>query len=148
MKRFEVLDISGDAGIRAFGSTPEELFVNAALAMSSLVIDPDTVKSREKIEISLRHSSLEGLVVSWLNELVFWFDAYGFMAGEIAVTAFRFPGEAPVDTREYSLTALLSGERFDPERHAGKLLIKAATYHRLKVEQAGGQWSAEVIFDI
>jgi len=143
-----MLDVTGDAGIRAFGGTPAELFLNAALAMYSLLIDPSTVDNKEKIEISIRHVSLEGLMVSWLNELVFRFDAYGFMAGEITVTGFSPPAEEEAETREYSLNAVLSGERFDPERHSGKLLIKAATYHGLKVEQAGGLWRAEVIFDI
>jgi SHS2 domain-containing protein len=30
MKQFEILDISGDAGIRAFGRDLPDLFVNAA----------------------------------------------------------------------------------------------------------------------
>ena len=148
MRRYEIMDVTGDAGIRAFGSGPVELFVNAAMAMYSLVTDPETIEKKEKIEISVQHTSLEGLVVSWLNELIFRFDAYGFMAREINITSFRSPEDAAANTPKYSLSALLSGERFDPERHAGKLLIKAATYHRLKVEHARGLWSAEVIFDI
>jgi SHS2 domain-containing protein len=46
------------------------------------------------------------------------------------------------------IDARISGEEFDPERHEGKLLIKAATYHRLKIENRDHGWKAEIIFDI
>ncbi len=41
MKRFELIDISGDAGIRVFGESLEDLFLNAAAGMYSLITDPD-----------------------------------------------------------------------------------------------------------
>jgi len=46
------------------------------------------------------------------------------------------------------MSARVSGEDFDPERHEKRLLIKAATYHRLSIEEEEGQWVAEIIFDI
>jgi SHS2 domain-containing protein len=148
MRPYEFLDISGDAGIRAFGDTIGELFVNAALGMYDLTTDPNKVGKTETVEISLAHDSPEGLLVSWLNELIFRFDAHGFIGKEIVITEFLFghdfAGSGPV----YSLRASLSGEYFDPARHQGKLLLKAATYHKLKIENEGGRWTAEIIFDI
>jgi SHS2 domain-containing protein len=46
------------------------------------------------------------------------------------------------------LKATISGEDFDSERHESKLLIKAATYHKLRIEKTDDTWEAEVIFDI
>ena len=148
MGPYEFLDISGDAGIKASGDTAPELFVNAALGMYDLMTDPDSVGKTETVEISLAHDSGEGLLVSWLNELIFRFDAHGFIGKEIIMTEFFFgdnpTGSGPV----YFLRASLSGEYFDPARHQGKLLLKAATYHRLKLQNEGGLWTAEIIFDI
>ncbi len=48
----------------------------------------------------------------------------------------------------YKLKAAVSGEEFDTERHERKLLIKAATYHKLKIERINGMWEVDVIFDI
>jgi SHS2 domain-containing protein len=42
----------------------------------------------------------------------------------------------------------LSGEYFDPAKHQGRLLLKAATYHNLKVVDENGRWTAEIIFDV
>jgi len=148
MRPYEFLDISGDAGIRAFGSTTEELFVNAALGMYDLIIDMESVRKTGTVGVSLTHDSPEGLLVSWLNELIFLFDAHGFIGKEIVVTEFLF-GENIISGRPpYSISASLSGEHFDPSRHQGKLLLKAATYHKLKIENEDGRWTAEIIFDI
>ncbi|PTB85883.1 protein archease, partial [cyanobacterium G8-9] len=59
------------------------------------------------------------------------------------------PSECEVlDLTPEGVKVLLRGEGFDPSRHEPKLLIKAATYYRLKVEREGDLWKAEVIFDI
>ncbi|MDP3048095.1 MAG: archease, partial [Thermodesulfovibrionales bacterium] len=76
MKQFEIIDISGDVGIRAFGKSIEEAFKNSAIGMYSLITDLDDVKGEKSISISVESNSLEGLLVSWLNELIFHFDAY------------------------------------------------------------------------
>jgi SHS2 domain-containing protein len=148
MKKYETIDISGDAGIRAFGMSPGELFANAALGMYSLIVDPETVHATEHIEVSVRHASFDGLLLAWLNELIFRFDVRGFLAKEIRVTISSSTKEVEAEERGYLLSAFLSGESFDPERHKGKLLVKAATYHNLKVGRHNARWIAEVIFDI
>jgi len=138
MKRFELLDISGDAGIRAFGKDLDDLFRNAAAGMYSLITDPGSVIPRKSIEIKAAGESLEGLLVSWLNELIFHFDTYGFIGKEIHIH----------ELHDTLLRATVTGEDFVPERHGGGLLIKAATYHKLKIERKEGHWEADVIFDI
>ena len=138
MKRFELIDISGDAGIRAFGKSLDDLFLNAAAGMYSLITDPGSVVPRKSIEIKAEGESLEGLLVSWLNELIFQFDTYGFIGRDIHI-------------HKLSNTLIMStidGEDFVPERHSRGLLIKAATYHKLKIERKEDHWEADVIFDI
>lgn len=147
MPQFEILDISGDAGIRAFGHNLKDLFINAALGMYSLITDLDAVRDNKAVELSLESSSLEGLLISWLNELIFHFDAYGFVGKKIAINEFA-PGEDDPSGGQFSVRALVWGEEFDPARHEGKLLIKAATYHRLSIQKIGETWETEVIFDI
>ncbi len=138
MKKFEVLDISGDAGIKAYGKSIEEAFVNAAIGMYSLITDLNDIKGKNTIEVSIESHSLEGLLVSWLNELIFQFDTYGFIGKKIVIQGIE----------DKKVVANISGEEFDPERHERKLLIKAATYHRLRVEKVRDVWEIDVIFDI
>jgi SHS2 domain-containing protein len=138
MEKFEILDIAGDVGLRAFGESKQEVFVHAALGMYSLITDTDVLQDQRSIAVSAESHAVDGLLVSWLNELVFHFDAYGFVGKKIEIINFS-------DNR---IEAKLSGEEFDPERHEGKLLIKAATYHRLKIEKKDHVWEAEIIFDV
>lgn len=153
MKRFESLDISGDAGIAAFGRDLKELFENAAAGMYSLITNVEAVKEKESLYIEVGKDSLEGILVGWLNELIFRFDVYGFIARRISVKEFSgLPGEGasvqqPVG-EPFRISAFLSGEEFDPSLHEGRLLLKAATYHNLRVEKRGGIWRSEIIFDV
>jgi SHS2 domain-containing protein len=138
MDAYEVIDISGDVGIRAFGKDLKEVFVHAALGMYSLITDIEAVERKKSIDIHIEGDSREDLLVSWLNELIFHVDTYGFIGKNISIMKFT----------EEALAARLDGEEFNPERHERNLLIKAATYHQLSITQANGLWRAEVIFDI
>ncbi len=151
MKRFELVDISGDAGIVAFGKDIKELFRNAAAGMYSLIIDVESVEEKKTVDIAVGKDSLEGLLVAWLNELIFRFDADGFIAKKIIVTGLSVSPEAASDAgaeMAFTLNASLSGEEFDPARHKGKLLLKAATYHALRIEKKGDVWRSKIIFDV
>ncbi|MGQ9571561.1 MAG: archease [Thermodesulfovibrionales bacterium] len=153
MKKFEVIDISGDVGLKAFGESLKETFINAAIGMFSLITDLKDVEEKKEIYVSVESDTVEGLIVSWLNELIFFFDTYGFLGKKVKITEFNtyqpiVGVEQPVSQQEYKLRAFVSGEDFDPHRHESKLLIKAATYHMLKVEKKNGGWEINVIFDI
>jgi SHS2 domain-containing protein len=138
MEKFEVVDISGDAGIRAYGTTLEDVFTNAAMGMYSLITDPEGIGETKEIDVAAESRSLEGLLVSWLNELIFHFDTYGFLGRKIRIETLE----------NLRVVAKVSGEDFDPERHERRLLVKAATYHQLSMEKKEGHWVAHVIFDI
>lgn len=138
MNKFETIDISGDAGIRAFGIDLPELFANAGTGLYSLITDLEDIGEAQHLAVTAQSETLEGLFIAWLNELVFHFDAYGFVGKKIAIA----------NLTGTSISAVLSGEEFDPARHEKKLLVKAATYHRLSVEKRGDHWEADVIFDI
>jgi SHS2 domain-containing protein len=106
--------------------------------MYSLITNLDSIKEKKTINVSVGSPSLDGLLVSWLNELIFHFDAYGFIGKKIEIKQFS-------DKR---MVATVTGEEFDPQHHEGKFLIKAATYHKLRIEKIDNMWEIDVIFDI
>ena len=134
---YRVIDVAGDIGLRAEGKTIEECFVNAGLGLYSLITDISLIELEEKKEISLSEETLEELLVSFLNELIFHFDAYGFIGKSIKA-----------EIKENSLKAEVYGEFFNPEKHERRLLVKAATYHNLVLKKNNNLWIAEIIFDI
>jgi len=136
--QYEVIDISGDVGIKAYGDTMAEAYANAVLGMYNLITDICKVDERESSTFDVSGDSAESVLVGCLNELIYRFDAHGFIGKRVKVT----------DVSDRGVRVRVHGEEFDPERHERRLLIKAATYHNIKVAQTEGTWQVEVIFDI
>jgi SHS2 domain-containing protein len=148
---FEILDISGDIGLRVSGKDIKEVFINAAKGLYSLITDPSSVRPERALTIEVKDDNLEGLLVSFLNELIFQFDTYGFIGSSISIEGNmedHFKLTPPTSATFLWLKAIIMGEAFDPNRHERGLLVKAATYHNLKIFKNGDMWQAEVIFDI
>ena len=134
---FEILEHPADIGFRAFGNTLEELFANSAVAMLSIAGDPQAAEPREQYRISVESGDRDGLMVDWLNEVLYWYDGK-----RIALREFR------VELTDLRIDAVATGEPRDPERHRARLIVKAVTYHQLRIEQRDGAWIAEVYLDI
>lgn len=137
---YEILDAGGDAGVRVTAYSLKAAFADAALGMYSLVADLAEVKQVNIFEVEVTSQSLEGLVVAWLNELVFHLDSRGFVASRVEVSL--------LELEDFKVCAILAGEVLDTDRHGHGPLIKAATYHDLKVQRVEGLWFIEVVFDI
>ncbi len=135
---YEVIDIFGDAGIKAYGSDCAEAWGNVGIGMYSLITDLEQIGERKTLEIDISSDSLESLLVKYLNELIFQFDTYNFIGKRIEVTEFSAA----------FIRAKVYGEEFDPRKHEQRLLLKAATYHNIRVDKSGGRCEVEVIFDI
>lgn len=134
---YRVIDISGDVGIRAEGDNLEACFTSAAIGLYSLITDLDQLELKEEIAIDIIEESPEDLLVSFLNELIFQFDTYGFIGKSLSLSI-----------KKNHLHAKVKGERFNPEKHDRKLLLKAATYHNLVLKREDSVWIAEIVFDI
>ena len=135
---FEVLEHPADIGFRAFGGTLPELFAQSALAMLSIAADPAAALSKEEYPLAVESGDRESLLVDWLNEVLYWFDGKRIAFRDFRVTQFR----------ENAIQAVGLGEPRDPLRHRARLIVKAVTYHQLKIARRGGMWVAEVYLDI
>ena len=133
--RYEETEHTADVGIRAYGSTLNELFANAAEGMFSLIADLESVKPVGEIEVRLAAEDLPTLLLRWLSELLFIHETQ-----RLLLAAFE------VQLDGTSLRGRARGETIDKRRHELKLVIKAVTRHRLTVDPHKG--IAEVIFDI
>jgi SHS2 domain-containing protein len=154
MKKHEQIDISGDVGLKVWSESLAGLFENAAAGLYDLITDTSDINETEYREIELNADDLDGLIVQWLNELIFLHDTYGFTGKKFKVALESSSLEddkiiiQPGYNRAISLKAYISGGLFAPEINETRLLIKAATYHNLSIGKRGARWEASVIFDI
>ena len=135
---YEAFDHTADIGLHAYGGTLAELFAHAAQGMESLMVAPEQVRPLVSHEITAQGHDPVSLLVDWLDKLIFLFD-----------TEFLLVRECEIQTiSETQLTASVSGEPYDPQRHDLSSAIKAVTWHEASVERTAVGYKASIIFDI
>jgi SHS2 domain-containing protein len=135
---FETFSHTADLGLRIRAKSLDELFSEAALALTSTMVeDLSLVQAREHREFAIRGTDREYLLFDWLKLLLFQFDGEHWLFCRFQV---RVGSEG--------LKAEVWGEPLDLDRHVLSHEVKAITYHGLKVEKSEDGWLAEVIVDI
>lgn len=132
------LDHTADVGYVARGRDLKEAFARAAAGLFAVLADLDQVRPVEEREVAVTADNAESLLVEWLAELHYLYEADGLLLS-------RF------DIHEFSPTALratVAGERADPSRHELKVLVKGITYYGLEVHDAPGDAWVQVVLDI
>lgn len=130
---------TADLLVEAYGSTLGEAFANAALAMFNAMTPLEKVEPRISRVIELENGDLEGLLYDFLDELLYINDTENLIFSSIDVD---------VDIERLRLRAECRGEPFDPGRHEAGAVVKAVTFHQMKVEKTDGEWRIRVVFDL
>jgi SHS2 domain-containing protein len=135
---YEFFEHTADLGLRVRAADLDTLFVEAAQAMfSAIVEDLGTVQPLRQVEMRVTGTDREYLLFDWLKGLLYRFDAEHLLFSRFAV-----------QVESDGLTGKAWGEPLDPARHELAHEVKAVTYHGLRVEQTADGWLAEVIVDI
>lgn len=127
-----------DIGVRGFGATREDAFVQAALALTAIITDPALVVSTVPVAIACEAPDDEFLLADWLNALIFEMSTRRMLFGRFEVT---ISGGV--------LEATAWGETVDVGRHHPAVEVKGATYTELGVSrQPDGRWRAQCVVDV
>ncbi len=140
MGGFALLEHTADVGVSSCGETLEEALSWLATGMFSLIVDPATTTVQGSQILSVASRDLESLAVDWLNELLFQYETTGFLPQDYKISVQQ-------ENAGITLEARCQGDQLDPARHEILIVVKAATYHSLSVEQ-GPPWRIRVILDI
>lgn len=136
--RIELLDHTGDTGLKIWGGTMKDIFILAARGMFSVICDVAKVSPQQSRFVKLTSESESELFVRWLNHLNFLFATENLLFCQFDL----------LEIKNNSLTATVSGEEFSAAKHEIFREIKAVTYHQLKFEQIENGWYAQVVFDV
>ena len=134
---FEIIEHTADVGIKAYGTDVKEAFVNAARGLFSLITELGDVGEVEHRDIEMTAPDQESLLVQWLNELIYLFDAENVIFKRFEI----------IQLSNVELKARAYGEKVDSFRHKLKTGVKAATYHMLSIDKHKG-CEVQVLFDI
>ncbi|HZQ10324.1 MAG TPA: archease [Anaerolineae bacterium] len=133
MKRYEEIDHTADWAFRAFGRNLKDLYENAAYAIFELegATDAPITVTRQ---VRVQGIDYEGLLVNWLNELLFLQETKNETYQQFKIT----------NLTDTELEATIQGAAALPT----KKFIKAVTYHDLKIERTPRGWQATVVVDV
>ena len=135
---YELIDHTADFGIRVFGADKARLFENTALAMVDNLTDTRLLKASRVVSISVSGQDWPDLMVNWLREILYLWTGEALLVKSVVVTAIS----------EFSVSASVAVDPYDPDIHVMKNDIKAVTYHQIRVDAGPSGWEAAVIFDV
>lgn len=140
MKRYKQIPHTADIGAKIYGKDIPELFANAAFAMFDLMAGIGKMAKGEgnKVEVEVQGPDFEGLLVSWLNELL-----YLSFNNDLLFCKFDV-----ISLEKTRLKAEVTGQSLEANKGRLRREIKAATYHDLKITKDKGRYEVTIIFDV
>jgi tRNA nucleotidyltransferase (CCA-adding enzyme) len=127
-----------DIGVRGFGSSAAASFEQAALALTSVIADLESIRPEQAIGVHCEAPNVELLFVDWLNAIIFEMDTRRMLFCEFHV-----------NIKGNVLHGRVNGEQVCRARHAPAAEIKGATLSELEVvQEPNGRWRAQCIVDV
>jgi SHS2 domain-containing protein len=127
-----------DMGVRGIGKSKAQAFEQAAMALTALVTDPQSVCAEILVKIECNAPDDELLLVEWLNGIIF----------EMATRKMLFARFA-VNLDGNRLKGMAWGEAIDLTKHDAAVEPKGATCTSLEVcQEESGCWRAQCIIDV
>jgi len=123
----------GEWKLLLWADAPAEVFIEAARALAERA-GPRLGERSEWQPIRLQARDRAGLLVDWLNELIFLGETRGVAVEEVA----------DLQLTETTLQCRVRGARLREWRSPAK----AATFHDLRFEPTAQGWRASVILDV
>jgi SHS2 domain-containing protein len=120
--------------------TEEGVFAEAGEALATLLGEPEPGPAvRREVEVS--GADRAALLAEWLNELVYLADEGFLTERAVALELSEVSGEN--ENHSHRLRAEVEGRPGTP-----RSLVKAVTYHRLRLAQEGVGWHGRVVLDV
>lgn len=135
---YTLMDHTADLRIRIIGTDRADLFKNAGLALFDLVAESDHLESRETAEMHVTGDDPADLMVNYLRELLYLWTGKERLVKLIHI----------VHISDTTVSAQVSTDHYQPERHEILHEIKAVTYHQIDVSRTTDGWQATVVFDV
>lgn len=133
----ELIEHTADVGLRVWAPGLGELFAEAAIALVGIMGSAPGAPTRTE-RVRIEAPDVGGLLVDWLSEVLFLFEARRFAAARASVG---------VDEHLWRLHAELEGHEEASFVQHGPA-VKAVTYHGLDIARTDAGYEARVYLDV
>lgn len=133
---FEIIEHTGDVGIRYFGSSVQELFSSAINGTANLIGDPGENCTRSNHTFEFQWTDLQDLMYQLLDKLIYVFEVEEVLLDTVESMNFEDRENTVIELSGCCVT-----EAFQP-----KYIMKAPTYHQMELRPDEGY--GVQIFDV
>jgi len=133
---FRELPHTADIKIEARAPTKETLFSEACNALMQIMYGEDR-RSRDTIELDVDADDTEAQLADFLSDVLFRSEVDGLVFSD---------AEIHIDGSH--LHAVMHGEPFDRNRHAGGTEVKGISYSGMSITRDTNGYMLEILFDV
>jgi SHS2 domain-containing protein len=136
---YRLLDHTADIAFEVEAATWPELLVAATRALGDVILRDDGRPATEERPVAVEGADREDVVVAWLGEALYLYERDGFLARD-----------ARVEADATSARGRLLGRVARPDAEPPDRVVKAVTYHDLRIEEGGDgrPWRTTVVLDL
>jgi SHS2 domain-containing protein len=135
---YRIIEHTADTGFEVRGSNKKQIFEAAAFAFFHMMWKIENKIENKPITIEVTGGDLKELLVNFLEEFLYLYDAKGLVCTNLEIRAFA----------ETRISARIWLQQFDVAIDRELLGVKAVTYHQLYIGPKDHEWSAQVFLDI
>ncbi|MEK6823177.1 MAG: archease [Nanoarchaeota archaeon] len=125
--KWEMMSHTSEAKFRAYGTTDEERFANAALAMFDIMFEVDKVQPKVMKKVLVKGRDLKSLLHNWLEELLLFLDSELFILQSVKKIKLSKLKEV------YAVDATILGETATDATPRRGAAVKAVTYDEMEL---------------
>jgi SHS2 domain-containing protein len=131
---YKEISHTADLSLSVWGETLVAFFTYAAIGMTKLMGKPSKEAAPAKRVLALTAIDMEGLLVEWLSELAFIAESENILFEDYSIA----------EMTGFKINATLIGRiSLKPLR-----MIKAVTYHNLKINRTDRGFETTIVFDV
>ena len=138
--KFKTLEHTADIKFQVEANNLEELFDGVAQVFSHQITRGVKISGNLKKKIKLEGKDNEEILYKFLDELIFFLDANGFLVSSAKVKITK------INSARKKLEGVLLGT--DASKYNGLDHIKAATYAEMFVKKKKTGWTAQFVLDV
>lgn len=135
---YQIIEHTADTGFEVRSTTKKQVFESAARAFFNILWNIDVHRKKDPEIIEVCGSDLEELLVNFLEEFLYLYDAKGLVCTRIQI-------ESILKNRIRANAWL---QNFNETRDQELLGVKAVTYHQLFIGKKNNEWIARIFLDI
>ena len=139
---WESLDHTSDLELLIRGQSEEELFANAALGVTGLIVEAEDLADAIERKVEISSESPEERFLDWLRELLYLVYTKGFLVRRVLDV------KLGTSSGRFVLGAVVSGDKLSSERHRLLHEVKTVTYQEFLYGRENDGWRARVVLDV